>query len=77
MDVTFDVYNNLDKPYRKPINKSIFISKQSTHPPNVLKQLPKFIAKRISDTSSSKDLFDKSISIYQNALNESGFKEEL
>ena len=39
--------------------------------------MPKSIAKRISDTSSSKDIFDKSISIYQNALYESGFKEEL
>ena len=39
--------------------------------------MSKSIAKRISDTSSSKDIFDKSISIYQNALCESGFKEEL
>ena len=30
---------------------SIFINKQSTHPQNVLKQLPKSIANRISDTS--------------------------
>ena len=65
------------KPNRNPNNKPIYINKQSNHPPNVLKQLPKCIAKRISDTSSSKDIFDKSISIYQNALYESGFKEEL
>ena len=65
------------KPYRNPNNKPIYIKKQSNHPPNVLKQLPKCIAKIISDTSSSKDIFDKSISIYQNALYESGFKEEL
>ena len=39
--------------------------------------MPKSIAKRILDTSSSKDIFDKSISIYENALSESGFKEEL
>ena len=77
LDVTFDLYNSLYKPYRKPNNKLIYINKQSNHPPNVLKQLPKSIAKRISDTSSSKDIFDKSISIYQNALYESGFKEEL
>ena len=35
------------------------------------------MAKRISDTSSSKYIFDKSISIYQNTLYESGFKEDL
>ena len=77
LDVTFDLYNNLYKPYRKPNNKAICINNQSNHPPNVLKQLPKSITKKISDTSSSKDIFDKSISIYQNALYESGFKEEL
>ena len=67
----------LYKPYRKPNDKPICINKQYNHPPNVLGQLPKSIAKRISDTSSSKDIFDKSTSIYQNALYESGFKEEL
>ena len=77
LDVTFDLYNNLYKSYRKPNNKPIYINKQSNNPPNFLKQLPKSIAKRISDTSSSKDIFDKSISIYQNALKGGGFKEEL
>ena len=77
LDITFDLCNSLYKPYKKPNNKPIYINKQSNHPPNVLKQLPKSIAKRISDTSSSKDIFDKSISIYQNALYERGFKEEL
>ena len=31
----------------------------------------------MSDTSSSKEIFDKSISIYQDAFSESRFKEEL
>ena len=39
--------------------------------------LPKSIAERISHTSPSKDIFDKSTSIYQNALFESSFKDEL
>ena len=77
LDVTFDLYNNLYKPYKKSNSKPICINKQSNHPPNVLKQLPESIAKRISDTSSSKDIFDKSTLIYQNALYESGFKKEL
>ena len=46
LDVTFDLYNNLYKPYRKPNDNPIYINKQSNHPPNVLKQLPKSIAKR-------------------------------
>ena len=46
LDVTFDLYNNLYKPYRKPNKKPIYINKQSKHPPNVLKQLPKSTAKK-------------------------------
>ena len=77
LDVTFDLYKKVYKPYRKPNNKPIYVNKQSNRSPNVLKQLPKSNAKGISDTSSRKDIFDKSISIYQDALDESGFKEEL
>ena len=54
-EVTFDLYN-LYKPYRKPNNKPIYLNKQFSYPPNVLKQLPKSIVKVISDTSSSKDI---------------------
>ena len=74
LGVSFDLYNNLYKPYRKPNNKPIDIF---NHPPNVLKQLSKSISKIISNTSSSKDIFNKSIPIHQNELCESGFKEEL
>ena len=77
LDVIFYLHSSLYKANRKPNNKQIYINKQFYHSPNVLKQLLKPIAKRISYTSSSKDIFDKSISIYQNALYESGFKEEL
>ena len=77
MDFTFALYKCLYKPYRKPNNKLIFINKLSNNLPNVLKQLPKSIAKIISDTTSSKDIFDKSISFYQKALYKSGFKEWL
>ena len=77
LDLTFDLYDSLYKPYRKPNNKPIYINKQSNNSQNVLKQLPKSITKRVLDISTSKDIFDKSISIYQNALYESGFKEEL
>ena len=71
LDITFDLCNNLYN------SKPIYINEQSNHPLNVLKQLPKSTAKRISDTPSTKDIFDKSSSIYQNALYQSGFKEQL
>ena len=39
--------------------------------------MQKSIPKRMSGTSSRKDIFDKSFSFYQNAFSESGFKEKL
>ena len=77
LDVTFDLENNTYKPFRKENNKPIYINKHSNHPPNILKQLPKSIEKRISETSSNQDIFDQSIKTYKDALSASGFKDEL
>ena len=77
LDVTFDLDKNISKPYRKPINSPIYIDKNSNQPPNILKQLPKSIAKRISGTLSSEEIFNKSIKIYSKALKESGFTDEI
>ena len=77
LDVTFDLDNNAYKPFRKDNNKPIYINKHSNHPPSILKQLPKSIEKRISETSSNKDIFDESIKPYKDALKESSFSEAL
>ena len=72
-----DLDKNISKPYRKPIN-SPYINKNSNHPPNILKQLPKSIAKRISEIlPSSVEIFNKSIKIYSKELKESGLTDEL
>ena len=77
LDVAFDLDKNIYKPYRKPNNSPIYINKNSNHPPNILKQLPKSIAKRISETSFSEEIFNKSIKIYSKALKDSDFTDEL
>ena len=77
LDVTFDPDKNIYKSYRKHNNSSIYINKNSNHLPNILKQLPKSIAKRISETSSSEEAFNKSIKIYSKALKESGLTDKL
>ena len=77
LDVTFDLINEIYKLYRKPNNKPLYINKHSNHPPNILKQLPKSIAKCISKTSSNIYVFNRSIKIYNDALHESNFKKTL
>ena len=76
-DVTFDFHKNIYKPFRKPNNTTIYINKNLKHPSNILKQLPKSIDKHISETSSSKEILNKSIKIYSKALKESDFTDEL
>ena len=75
--MTFDLDNNTYKPFRKENSKPIYINKHSNNPPRILKQLPKSIEKRISKMSSNKDIFDKSIKPYKDALTETGFSEAL
>ena len=46
------------------------MNKHSNHRTNILKELPKSIEKRISETPSNKDIFDESIKPYKDALKE-------
>ena len=61
------------KPYRKLNNDPIYINKNSNHPPSILKQLPISIEKRLSEISSSEDMFNESKPLYENALKTSGY----
>ena len=47
-DVRFDFINNTYQLYRKPNSETVYINKQSNHPPNILKALPKTINKQIT-----------------------------
>ena len=54
LDIQFNLLNGTFKPYRKPNNDPIYEHKDSNHPPQLLKELPKTIGKRISTISSSR-----------------------
>ena len=77
LDVTFYLQNNHFKPYRKPDNLPIYIHKHSNHPLTILNQLPKSITKRISDFSSSENIFRDAILVYKEALRKIGFTSDL
>ena len=76
-DMTFDLDNNVYKPFCKENNNPIYKIKHSNHPRSFLKQLPKSNEKRISETSCNKDIFDESIKPYKEPLKESDFSETL
>ena len=77
LDVTFDLNTESYQPFRKPNNGPKYIDISSNHLPQVLKQLPKSIEKRLSEISSTKEIFDNSKHLYQKVSQESGFKEKL
>ena len=58
-DVIFDLTDGSYKPYMKPNNKLSYVHQQSNHPPALLKNIPLNINKRLTNISSSKEVFDE------------------
>ena len=65
------------RPYRKPGDTPKYINVQSSHPPTIIREVPKMVEKRLSRLSSTKEIFEEEIEIYQKALNDSGYKTKL
>ena len=55
-------------PYRKPGANPIYVHAKSNHPPNVIKEVPRMIEKRVSDLSYDEEEFNNAKHIYEEAL---------
>ncbi|KAJ8048904.1 hypothetical protein HOLleu_01408 [Holothuria leucospilota] len=77
LDVTFDLRSSSHYPYRKPNDDPVYVHKSSNHPPQILKQIPTAISKRISQLSHNEESFNTASHIYNNALRVSGYNETL
>ena len=77
LDICLNLRDNTYQPYRKPNNESICINKSSNHLKKIIKDLPKAIEKRLSDTSCNQEVFEAAFPIYEEALRKSGFNEKL
>ena len=77
LDVTFNLCNGKYYPYRKPNDKPLYINRLSNHPPSILRQLPASISRRLTDISCDEDVFQEAAPLYNTALKESGFKEDV
>ena len=75
LDVTFDLNNEVYKPYMKDNYSPVYVNKQSNHPPLILKNIPPGVNRRLSKISANKDIFDKASPPYQEALRKSGYKD--
>ena len=65
LDTHFEVVQDIQQPYKKRNNEPLYINKNSNHPQTFRKQIPKAISKRISDISSSKEIYDQNINYYK------------
>ena len=72
LDVTLNLEDGSFRPYHKPDDETSYIHAESDHPPNIIKQLPRAVEKRISDLSSTEEIFEESKGHYQDALRKSG-----
>ena len=77
LDVTLNLENGTYKPYRKPNDETIYIHAKSNHPPNITKQLPLSVERRLVTLSSTKQIFNESAKHYQEALERSGYNHTL
>ena len=77
LDVTFDLRTGTYQPYRKPNDHPLYINTSSNQQPNIIRQLPSNIGKRISEISSSEEIFDRAATYYNNALKASRYKEKV
>ena len=72
-DVTFNLENGTYPPYKNPSDSLLYINTSSIHPPQVIKQLPTSINKRLNKNSSCKQVFEESKLEYESALSNCGY----
>ena len=77
LDVTFDLTSGRYWPYRKPNSETLYVNTLSNHPPNVIKQIPDSIGRRISSLSCDQETFNNAKPHYEEALKRSGYKSTL
>ena len=76
-DATFNLNEGTYRSYQKPDHISQYIHVESNHPPNIIKQIPKTVEKRLSQLSFNEDIFNESTPFYENKLHQSGYQQKL
>ena len=63
--------------FRKPNDTPCYINKDSNHPSDTIKQLPKMINTRICGLLSNQENFREAAPVYQAALDRSGYRYKM
>ena len=77
LDITMDLENEIYKPYRKPGDRPRYVHTQSNHPPQILKNIPAGIEKRLVMNSCNEEVFLEAVTDYQNELERCGYSYKM
>ena len=77
IDITLNMKNDTFKPFHKPNDKPEYVNKLSNHPPEILKNIPIGINKRLVSISASKEVFENATQIYSDELVKCGYDHTL
>ena len=77
LDITINMKNATFKPFIKPNDKPEYVNKLSNHPPQILKNIPIGINKRLVNISANKQIFENSTQIYSDELSKCGYDHKL
>ena len=75
LDVTLNIFDGSFSPYRKPNDESLYINSMLSHPPNIIKHLPKSTNRRISSLSCNEEHFNNVKRYYEDQLKSCGYNE--
>ena len=76
LDVSLNLKLDSYNPYKKPNSKLRYVNKNSNHPPNVTKSIPKMVVQRLCRLSKDKATFDNHSREYLDELKSSGYDTE-
>ena len=77
LNVTFNLTTEMYYPFKKPNDEPTYMNTKSNHPPNIIKQIPASISRRISGLSCNKEVCERAKPYYNERLKSSGYREEL
>ena len=77
LDVALNLNTGKFKPYTKPLSIPLYVHSQSNHPPNIIRNIPAAINRRLSSISSDQAIFNEAVPPYQEALTKSGYMHQL
>ena len=76
LGATLNLQDGFLKLYLKPVEMIQYINKECNHPPNVIKQLPAFIGKRLSNHSSDEKNIQRICNLLRRSTKNAGYRNK-